>query len=208
MSVGFSFSTSENRLRYQAFKDTFFYACELESRSPPASPFPMVQLRNSCSLICQWPPGLPQQVMPILPVPRRVARPRDVSMQIARTNPVIPVFEKPAISEKEAEQPPPDDQTLTATQNSGKQPKTKNRTNFTPQQRQLLEKFFYEHLDHPYADHRDLEVLEKQTNLSKKQIRIFMTNARMRKFAKYRGPIPRGRRPMGRQPGNNNLSLM
>jgi hypothetical protein len=61
--------------------------------------------------------------------------------------------------------------------------KPKPRSNFTAHQRQLLEQFFYDHWEHPYADRRDLEALERATNLSKKQIRVFMTNARMRKFA-------------------------
>ena len=62
--------------------------------------------------------------------------------------------------------------------------KRKKRSNFTPQQRTLLDKFFFDHIDHPYAEKYDLELLEKQTNLSKKQIQVFMTNARMRKFNK------------------------
>ncbi|OHS95459.1 hypothetical protein TRFO_38468 [Tritrichomonas foetus] len=72
-------------------------------------------------------------------------------------------------------------------ENSGKKGKT--RSNFTPQQRQLLEKFFYDHLDHPYAERYDLEMLERQTNLSRKQIRVFMTNARMRKFNTAKTPM-------------------
>ena len=195
-NFGLSLSRLENRSRYQAFQDNFFYDFEVQHKESRGDVLPITGSCH-CSLICQWPPGLPEQVMPILPVPRRSQKQRDLSLQLTRNNPVIPVFEQPAVSEQDQDQPSYNDQ-ISIPQNSGRQGKTKNRTNFTSQQRQLLEKFFYEHIDHPYADHRDLELLEKQTNLSKKQIRIFMTNARMRKVARHRGPIPRGRRPMSR----------
>lgn len=78
--------------------------------------------------------------------------------------------------------------------------KTKSRQNFTPQQRALLERFFYEHIDHPYADGDDLVKLEKQTNLTRKQIRTYMTNARMRKYNGSQNPLLRkvhGKRKYG-----------
>lgn len=64
-----------------------------------------------------------------------------------------------------------------------KKRKYKTRQSFTPEQKMLLEKFIYDHIDHPYAEHEDLIMLERQTKLSRKQIRVFMTNTRMRKFA-------------------------
>ncbi|KAK8885941.1 hypothetical protein M9Y10_041400 [Tritrichomonas musculus] len=67
--------------------------------------------------------------------------------------------------------------------------KCKPRQNFSPQQKMLLEKFIYDHIDHPYAENKDLIMLEKQTNLSRKQIRVYMTNARMRKFAGNKIPV-------------------
>lgn len=73
--------------------------------------------------------------------------------------------------------------------NAQKKKKTKPRQSFTPEQKMLLEKFIFDHIDHPYAEHDDLVMLEKQTNLSKKQIRVFMTNTRMRKFAGNKIPV-------------------
>jgi hypothetical protein len=43
--------------------------------------------------------------------------------------------------------------------------------------------FISEHKSHPYADRRELELLAKQTNLTRRQVQVFMTNARMRKFS-------------------------
>jgi hypothetical protein len=62
----------------------------------------------------------------------------------------------------------------------------KTRLNFTAQQRQLLMQFFFQHRDHPYADHTELEILERETQLTRKQIQVFMTNARMRKVSGFR----------------------
>lgn len=58
----------------------------------------------------------------------------------------------------------------------------RKRANFTQQQRELLDNYFWAHKDHPYVDRHTLEILHQQTGLSRHQIRVFFTNARMRRY--------------------------
>lgn len=81
------------------------------------------------------------------------------------------------------------DESQTDPNKDTKKRKYKPRQSFTPEQKMLLEKFIFDHIDHPYAEHEDLVMLERQTKLSRKQIRVFMTNTRMRKFAGNKIPV-------------------
>lgn len=63
----------------------------------------------------------------------------------------------------------------------------KPRTNFTEQQKSILNSYLQAHRNCPYANNCDVEKLSRETGLTAKQIRTYFTNQRMRKgsgFAK------------------------
>jgi hypothetical protein len=160
----FSTDLSELKNRQRLFQETFFYRAVLPNMSPftPPRPKDPIPLSGQFSLVAQWPPSL-DQISPLLPTGPSC----DLisSAPQSETAPVSPI--------------------LSSLSDSGgtHAKRTKKRLNFTSQQRQLLMKFISEHPSHPYADRRELEILAKQTNLTRKQVQVFMTNARMRKFS-------------------------
>lgn len=213
-NFGFVLSLVENRSRVCSFRNDFLRIAQLEKLSQPETSQKHTVLKNEADIVYEWPRKRREIVE--IPVPkRRPGRP-----PLASTPPIpviqkvtpIPVFEaKPAptpVTPKRQPQPATAAPTAAAPmipaalvsalpqqlqQHLGVKPTAKTRTNFTQQQRQLLDKFFYDHIDHPYVEQKDLEKLERETNLTKRQIRVFMTNARMRKYPKYRGMTMRSR---------------
>lgn len=56
----------------------------------------------------------------------------------------------------------------------------KKRKNFTKEQKKVLIDFIEQHKDNPYIDSSGIVKISRQTGLSNKQIRIFLTNYRVR----------------------------
>jgi hypothetical protein len=182
--LSLSYDTSEVRARCNCFREAFFYKAVL----PDLSRSPICQVSGGSApksgksyLAAQWPPPgatspppFPVPPMPTVQIPQSASALQAMSTRTSRRS-----------GENKGENPAGN---IEANKSLGpRMPTTgkkgRSRCNFTAYQRQLLEKFFYDHLDHPYAGRRDLEALEIATLLSKRQIRVFMTNARMRKFA-------------------------
>lgn len=203
-SLGFSLSISGRKSALESFRADFLRIRELERLEirQTSAGVRHGSAGTGCELIYQWPKERRELVE--IPVPRRRSgRPPQVTtppLPVIQKVHTIPVFEKdkPAQASAATSTRTRQNTVLPAAlvsalpqqiqQHLGvTKPAPKTRTNFTQQQRQLLDKFFFEHIDHPYVEHKDLEKLERETNLTKRQIRVFMTNARMRKYPKYRG---------------------
>jgi hypothetical protein len=161
----FRYDFSELRERNSCFHETFFYSTVLPTLSslPPTLAEPALPPSGRFSRVCQWPP-------------------EGLTVQIAR--PFVPLCLADAAHGQAADSGQAADFVDIAFDHLS--PEKKTRSNFSPHQRRLLEQFFYEHRDHPYADRRELEALERATNLTRRQIRVFMTNARMRKFSGFK----------------------
>ena len=59
-------------------------------------------------------------------------------------------------------------------------PEKKERKNFSKDTVDELKKWFAEHLDHPYPDEEDKEVLARKTKLNVSQVSYWFVNARKR----------------------------
>jgi hypothetical protein len=161
----FRYDFSELRERNSCFQENFFYSAVLPTLSSPSPTLvePSLPPSGRFSRVCQWPPD-------------------GLTVQIAR--PFLPLcLADPSHCQVADSGQAPDFVDITFDHLS---PEKKTRSNFSPHQRRLLEQFFYEHREHPYADRRELEALERATNLTRRQIRVFMTNARMRKFSGFK----------------------
>ena len=58
----------------------------------------------------------------------------------------------------------------------------KKRANYSPEIKKILDDFFIENIYNPYPGKVDIKKLSERTGLTDKQIRVYMTNARMRKI--------------------------
>ena len=56
--------------------------------------------------------------------------------------------------------------------------KKNTRINFAPGSIKMLTKWVEEHIDHPYPDEDELEMLRQATGMTEKQLRIWFTNTR------------------------------
>jgi hypothetical protein len=164
----YSLDLSEMTKRQRCFHEKFFYSVVLPNLSPLSTrPTPPIPNGGRFVLVTEWPKPITAQFNSISPQ--------------TSPSPSVP-RERPLLEDSDLFESCESDFPLS--ENSRKP--AKSRLNFTRQQRQLLMQFFFDHRDHPYADRGELEVLERQTNLTRKQIQVFMTNARMRKFTGFR----------------------
>lgn len=70
----------------------------------------------------------------------------------------------------------------------------RERKNFTKDQKKVMLDFIQEHKDNPYIDNANILKISKETGLSNKQIRIFLTNYRVRNSCSQKR---RNRKPLG-----------